>query len=358
MKTILCIAFLLLCPIILGLGTVTAYNKISSVLFKRASLPQKKPFIVRLCAYYSAGFMELFLLAGVTNALGVFLSLTFSATVKVFALLLIAVLTFAYLVFILLKFASLKNRTSAAGGASKDAKDSKEDKTSSDRYFILFLIISLFFSALALFITLRGKIYLSGDQTVETVNSFLSSNEMYSVNPLTGLPYDGDHPSRLDYMFLPFFYALLCRTFDLSAMKLLYHIIPAVYAVCAFSLFVTVGDAFFFERAGESDLSGVYPKTKVTLFYMICVFLLFCCGSAAGSISFNLFHSGFRSGSFLILLLVNYCLALCIKKRWAACLIPIVLEPLAASTKFGIGACFVMTASLFVISKIRKKEEK
>ncbi|MCR4618653.1 MAG: hypothetical protein K5669_10795 [Lachnospiraceae bacterium] len=344
MKTTLMICFLILCPLILGLGALTTYNKIALLLSKDKKPAPKKPLFVRLCDYFSFGIILFFLIAGLSNAVSVFLSYSFDKSIRVFAVFLIIFLTVFYFLFIIWRFFDVLGKN--AGKDDKSSVSTVKTETFNKKIYTVLISLSCLFSVGAILVAVFGKIYINGDQTLETVNSFLSTNQMYSVNPLTGLPYDGDFPARLKYMFLPFFYSVLCHTFDVDTMLLLYRIIPVYYLFAGYTIFVTIGDTLFKE------------KNKKVLFYLVSVFLIFCAGTSTGSIEFDIFHTGYRSGAFLIFIIVNVCASMILKKRFVACILPIVLEPLCASTRFGVGACFVMTLVCFILYKITSRNKK
>ncbi len=281
----------------------------------------------------------MFFVLGLTSAAASFLSLGLSATSKAYAVVLIVFLTVFYFLIVIFKLASISKNGLVK---NKPASQEKPGKL----YYALFAA-SILISVFALLCTLLSKKYNAGDQMLETVNSFLGTEQLqsgtsslYKVNPLTGLEYTNGYPSRLNFMFMPVFYAVLARTFSVKPYVLLWYIIPAFYLFAGCTLFVSIGDVLFKD------------KTKKVMFYFVCVFLLFCTNLGAGALGFDIVYAGYREMTFVSLILVNFTLYSCLKKKWWLALIPIILEPLAVSCKFGIGACFALAVSLFILSKL------
>lgn len=354
MKTIFLILFLLFCPLIAGYGAVSLYNTISGAIKKGKETPEK-PFFLRVCTAFPIGVCIMLLLAGICNVLTVFVHLDLSAGKKLFAALLIAVLTVFYFVLVISRMAralkKLNNPASSAEkspapgaslGAAADTESGSEtrSKKNGSKLIPILITVSALLSVFLIFLALKGYTDYSGDQTLETVNSFISTGKLYSVDPLTGLPYTNGYPSRLSLMVLPFFYAVLCQTFSVSPMVLLWYIIPVYFMITGFMIFVCLGDALFKER-----------KDKL-IFYMICVFLLLCSNVSIGSPGFDILHAGFRGSTFLNIILLNLTFCFCIKRKWVCCLLPVILEPLVASTAFGAGAAFFVTVIMLIISKL------
>ncbi len=347
MKTIFLILFLLLCPLIAGYGAVTLYNIITSAV-SRKQKPAEKPFFMRICTAFPIGVCIELLIAGVSNVICVFLHLDLSAGKKLFAALLIAVLTVFYFVLIINRF--MKAMKKLNGGAAASGKESTNGSDTnsqagkeahSGKYAVPLLILgSVVLSIVLVFLTVRGYTDYSGDQTLETVNSFVTTGQLYSVDPLTGLPYTNGYPTRLSLMALPFFYSVLAVTFSVTPYVLLWYIIPVYFLLAGLSVFVILADSLFKEK-----------RNKI-IFYLISVFLLLCTNVSIGSPGFDILHAGFRGSTFLNVVLLNLTFCFCMKKKWVACALPIILEPLIASTAFGAGGAFFVTLCMILISKL------
>lgn len=326
MKTIMLILFLVLCPLISGYGFETLLNLIRSA-FKKGTIPAKNGRFATVCVSYAAGFLIMLLISGIANLLCVFLNLGLATGSKLFAGMLIGVVTIFYFIIIISRLYEALNRLNkktSLGGVREIPNP-------------FFPVTAIVLSGLSLFLSATSFTYLVGDQTIETVNSFISTGELYSVNPLTGLPYTGGFPTRLKLMCLPFFYSVLCRTFDIDPKFLLDHIVPVFVSLGVMSCFYALGDTLF------------KPSERKLLFYCVCMLLLLCTPASIGSPGFDLLHAGYR-GSTMLLFIVSFCLLSLLRKKWGGVLLTIILEPLIASTAFGIGACFALSAGVTVIS--------
>ena len=72
--------------------------------------------------------------------------------------------------------------------------------------FVIIIILQL------VQVVMNQKLYLDGDMTRETVNSFLAEDAVYRVNPMTGQAYTLGMPLRLKILRLPTLYGILCRS--------------------------------------------------------------------------------------------------------------------------------------------------
>ncbi len=334
MKTVILILFLLLCPLILGYGAETIF-----VTIEKALKPAKSAPVLtgsgRLCVAFPTGLVILLLIAAAANTLSVFLHFDIAKGTKLFAVLLIVILTLLYFALVISKVTGALKNLKKPDAVRKTAQ--KEPPALPD---ILLCVAAVLLTALAVFFVIRGVPDFSGDETLETVNSFIATGRIYSVDPLTGTAFQNGHPSRLDLMALPFFYTVLSRTFTVSPMILIGNIIPVWYLLAGLCLFRDLGDMFF-------------PKKRDrVIFYLISVLLLICTDIAQGSAGYDAFRSGFAGINVLNLILVNLTVLFCLGRRWPAALITIITEPLIASTSFGIGACFFVTVALFIILRI------
>ena len=179
-----------------------------------------------------------------------------------------------------------------------------------------------------------------GDQTLETVVSFVSTDHIYSVDPLTGLQYLNDYPFRLALQCLPFFYSVLSRIFNITPIVLTWHIMPVFWLICGYCTIIRISDSIF-------------KKTSLKILIFLCFeFLLWCNDAAYGATGFNIFHAGYNSVVVLELLLVYWTLGTLFSHNTYATILAIAIEPLVASTRFGLGACFFITIVFIIISKI------
>ena len=327
MKIILLILFLIICPMLLGGGFASLTGLFSS-----------KRIRFSISDSFSLGVLILFLIAGVSNAISWFLSFNIAYASRVFAVLLILTLTVAYFLTVIKSFKKYKDRAS-------DKEKGIPVKTPVKVFFAYKLNVVLLILCILLSLVPAAVIVLSvpdfhGDQTLETVRSFQYTGEMYSVNPLTGLPYGtGGLPSRVPFMCIPFLYTVLCNTFSCDAALLVWRIMPVFWLVTGYFCFVRIGLSLFEE------------VKKRFIFYAVCVLLLFSLSAGPHLIGYDALFSGFSSISIVALVLTTWTVGTALKKKWVALLLPVIIEPLVTSTLFGLGACFVIGLGMFIASR-------
>ena len=72
------------------------------------------------------------------------------------------------------------------------------------------------------------QVYITGDMTLEAVNSFLESDRVYEVNPLTGGAYEAGMPMRLQILCLPSLYGFISQSMGIETELLIYGLIPGI----------------------------------------------------------------------------------------------------------------------------------
>lgn len=224
------------------------------------------------------------------------------------------------------------------GGAKRRALKKKS---------LLFLFPLFLFLGQAVYILLMGGIYLNGDMTVETVMSFLYSNEVYQVNPMTGAAYQGGIPLRLQILCLPTFYSILCRIFSLEPQTVVWQVVPCMTLVCCYGAFYCVGKTLFPE-------SG----KRQACFLSAMAILLWVGSYAPGMDGFGVLYGGFRGGVIRNTVLIPYLVALCLRKKWKLAVLCIVAEACLVWTLYGAGACMLLAAGLAVLRLVWHRTEK
>lgn len=184
----------------------------------------------------------------------------------------------------------------------------------------------------------------AGDITLETVNSFLVSDGIYTVSPLTGKPYGGP-PLRYEILCLPTVYTLLCRWFNLAPDLLVNKIIPLVVMGTAFLAYSLLGSALF----GREKASA--GKRMWFLVIVAAVFLL--CEGYVYMEGYGILHAGHLGTTWRNSILVPFALSAALKKKWWQALICILAEVCIAWTLWGLGVCLVFTAGVAAIGFCR-----
>lgn len=308
---VLCI---LLIPWILGKGCL-------SLLYRKEQ--------ARALFFWDAVLTGITIVVGLSEAAhlaALFLSRSFSFYTKLFGLL-TAVLTLAALALVIVgnsrnqKTAGSKNQKKADGVAARE------------NVLLCFPPILLFFTQLAYI--LQGSPYLQGDMTVETVLSFLHTDGIYQVNPMTGSAYTGGIPLRLEILSLPSLYGGLSSIFRQPPQEVVWHVAPCVTLLCCYGAFLCVGRCLFPAN-----------KRKISCFLILMGLLLWAGNYALGMMGFNVLNSGWRGVAIRNAVLLPWLISLCLRKKWKLAVLCIAAEACIVWTFYGAGACLLLAAGL------------
>jgi len=192
----------------------------------------------------------------------------------------------------------------------------------------------------------QESVYRTGDLIVETVESFLQTNAVYEVNPLTGRAYTAGIPLRIRILGLPTFYGVLCAIFGLSGVDLVWKYIPVFVLLLSYSAYRLIAETLF-DKKNEKDKQ---------LLFMVFVALIFCVGDYAyGMDGFGLLHCGYQGVTIRNLVLVPYTFALTLRRKWAPVLLVVLAEACVTWTFYGLGASFLVLIGMAGIRLLRGK---
>lgn len=183
----------------------------------------------------------------------------------------------------------------------------------------------------------KGYVFLSGDMTLETVQSFLDTNALYEMNPLTGQMYEAGVPLRIRILCLPTLYAMLCTLFDVSAQTVVWTVMPVYHLLCAYLVYYLLGSRLFPDKRVQ----------RVT--FLILAALVLAQGTYAyGADGLGLMYRGFRGESVRSVILLPYVIWALLERKWF-CIIPAVMaEACIVWTLYGMGVS-VMVAAIFAL---------
>jgi hypothetical protein len=186
-----------------------------------------------------------------------------------------------------------------------------------------------------------NNIYLDGDMTVETVNSFISTDSFYTVNPLTGTAYTVGVPSRLKILCLPSLYTFFSKTFHISPAYVVWRIVPAFVLICCAAAYYNLSEVLFKNDSGKRNM------------FMVLVGLVILLGNYMyGMDGFMALESGFRGTAFRNLVLVPYTISLTFRKKWLQVLMCVIAEACVAWTLYGAGVCLFIAVGLTVAERV------
>lgn len=337
MKTILLIIFLLLCPLLLGYGVTEIYISLKKIICKTDFTSHESAFN-RFALYFPTGAIILILVSGGVNLLTIYLELSVSSAVKIFAITLIALTTLCYL-FMVVSILANRLRHINAPSVSETALKSASDKKSTS-VIILSVLAVLLFLTVFIYVILGKNISVSGDPTLEIVNSILCSDKPYSLDPLTGLAYSNGFPKRLTLQCLPMLYAILSKAFSVTPSVLVWQIMPAFWVFCGYCCLCRMGLILFSN------------KIKRLIFLSICSFLLFCTDIGSGAVGFGILHKGYAAWTVVTILLITWTVNASLRHNYSAAILACIAEPLVTSLRYMAGACLVITVAFFIINRI------
>ena len=188
-------------------------------------------------------------------------------------------------------------------------------------------------------IQVSNNVYLDGDMTLETVNTFISTDAFYSVNPLTGAAYTQGLPSRIKILCLPSLYSFFVKTFHMNSAIVMWRGIPAMVFLYAVSAYKNLADVIF---------AGSEKKRNL---FMLLVAVAFLMGDYLyGVDGFLLLESGFRAVAVRGLVLLPYTVSLVLRKKWIPAILCIIAEACITWTFYGAGACLLTAVGLTLAS--------
>lgn len=209
--------------------------------------------------------------------------------------------------------------------------------TTAQQILYLFLGVSI---VLQVAVLASGQyLFRTGDMTLETVNSFLATDEIYQVNPLTGFAYEQGMPLRLKILSLPTLYGILCKNFNLSASLVIETMIPVAVLLASYLAFSRLAEVLF----GNN-------RTQKVVFLLI-VSILFWIGDYTHAMDgYTVMHWGYRGTTIRNLILVPYTISLCLQRKWRLTFLCILAEACIVWTLYGAGVCLIVTALLAAIT--------
>lgn len=273
--------------------------------------------------------------AEAANLLGVFFHRAVSQCTAVFG---VAVMLLAAAWCMLLALRRRRDLSRAEGGRKEKSALSPAGKG------ILTVFVLLLLSQL-LFMLIGRNVYTEGDMTLETVNSFLQTDAVYQVDPLTGRPYEAGLPSRIEVLCLPMLYAALSRIFHVEPERLVLYAVPVITLLGCYGAYLCLAKSLF-------------PKNREKrLLFLTAVALLIWIGSYSyGVDGFNLLFSGWRGVTIRNGILIPYTLALCLQREYVCALLCALAEVCVVWTLYGLGACAaVIVGTALLQALIRRR---
>lgn len=196
----------------------------------------------------------------------------------------------------------------------------------------------------ALFIYCMKVPVLSGDITLETVQSFLAQDGIYKVLPLTGMASEQGMPMRYTILCLPTLYAVLSRGFGIEPELLVCHIMPVIVLAAAYLAYYRLSETLF----------GREKQEQRFLFLFMVALVLTVSDRAVFMDGYNALHSGYTGVAVRNLVLVPYTLCAALEGRWWKAVLCILAEACIAWTFLGCGVCVVITLGILILEILGK----
>ena len=145
-------------------------------------------------------------------------------------------------------------------------KPAPENSKTSGRQQILTVVLVFFILLQVLWILTGERVWTDGDMTLETVNTFLKENSIYTVDPLTGEPYTQGMSFRLKLLCLPTLYGTISRWSGMAPETVVYRLIPCLTLCMGYLAYGRLGAVLFDHNREKCNI------------FLIIVGILFCAG--------------------------------------------------------------------------------
>ncbi|MDD2970569.1 MAG: DUF6077 domain-containing protein [Lachnospiraceae bacterium] len=171
-------------------------------------------------------------------------------------------------------------------------------------YFILLLLVFLAQILLvAHFAPVTGD-----DNTMEMIQTSITTDTIGAVNPLTGQPYETGLTLQGKLLNLPLFYAYFIRIFNADPAVFLYRLIPAWVLLMSYMACSTMGRGLFRKENGGSD-------SRRQLFLVCYGILLTFGGYLFTTPGYQLIHGAWKGETIVITVVIPYLLGCLLQLR-------------------------------------------
>lgn len=185
-----------------------------------------------------------------------------------------------------------------------------------------------------LWILTGERVWTDGDMTLETVNTFLKENSIYTVDPLTGEPYTQGMSFRLKLLCLPTLYGTISRWSGMAPETVVYRLIPCLTLGMGYLAYGRLGAVLFDHNREKCNI------------FLIIVGILFCAGTyMPGVDGFDIFYGGFRGVTIRAAVLLPYLFSCLFERKYLGAVLCILAEACMVWTLYGAGVCLLVTVA-------------
>ncbi len=329
MNILLLFACAIILPVILGHGVLTV-------------LYVKKAQKTYMAEKMIVGWLVVIGLAEAAHLAAVFLGWSFSRVVNVFAISVVVLTVLAGGIW-------LWTARKTIGKKKMSRRRSSQNTAFELTPFRFGVLLAFVLLVIWQIVTVMSgdAIYRTGDMMVETVESFLKTDRVYAINPLTGRAYESGIPLRIKILGLPTLYGALCSLFQLSGTDLVWRYIPLMVLFLSYSAFRLIGKTLF---DSEKELNK-------RLLFMVLVALVFCVGDYMyGMDGFGILHCGFQGNVIRNVVLVPYAFVLTLRRKWRPAVLVVLAEGCIAWTLYGMGMSLAVLLGMAAINFIQHRK--
>lgn len=223
-------------------------------------------------------------------------------------------------------------------------KKKKKIKRSGEYIEKIYLLFGLSVIIQFVMIMTGNELYREGDMMVETVQTFISSGEVYQVNPLTGQAYEQGLPLRIEILSLPTLYGVLSQQFSIPVDVIVERMIPAVVLMTGYLAYSCLGDVLFEQS---------YHKDKKKAIFLCIISLLIWFGDYNVFMDgFGVMHNGYLGTSIRNMILLPYTITMCLREKWMMVVLCVIAEACIVWTLYGLGACLAVALLIVAVKFI------
>lgn len=213
-------------------------------------------------------------------------------------------------------------------------KTTPEKEKAVQRQQILTVVLALFILLQVLMILTGERVWTGGDMTLETVNTFLKENSIYTVDPLTGELYTQGMSFRLKLLCLPTLYGTISRWSGMAPETVVYRLIPCLTLCMGYLAYGRLGAVLFDHNREKCNI------------FLIIVGILFCAGTyMPGVDGFDIFYGGFRGVTIRAAVLLPYLFSCLFERKYLGAVLCILAEACMVWTLYGAGVCLLVTVA-------------
>lgn len=248
----------------------------------------------------------------------------------------VAVMTVSYFAFVVLTVIT---------GKRKKEDENTERETARSASGWVFFCAALFLSIFCFMTIVSGKrINSLGDETLETVVSFLDRGDMYVADPLTGMPYREGLPGKQKILCLPGMYAVMASAFGTAPDVLVHKVMSGFWFVTGLASMIALSGTVF--REGSDRL------LKRSVFIASAILFIYASDLSLYSQGFSVLSSMWTGTAIRIWVLMPVLLFLLFEKKYIMALLPVASEALICRTVYGVGFLACVYAGWIVLNLI------